>query len=159
MEHGVQSIPLYAGEGEIVYLSETFGVSFERVHTSKSEHVIGYIDLVAVHRFDKESQISDRVDKLLRIKFDLNYQITEDTCKVETLTVECLPGSDATEIYAADVSLPEQKEFDINEQMSGDLYIDFANFAVDFTEELNMQYGITVTENGDVKFSLQPVNV
>lgn len=89
----------------------------------------------------------------------MNYQITDDTCKVETLVVECLPGSDATEIYAADVSLPEQKEFDIHEQISGDVYIDFANFAVDFTEELKMQYGITITENGDVKFLLQPVNV
>ena len=158
MEHGVQSIPLYAGEGEIVYLSETFGVSFERVHTSKSEHVIGYIDLVAIHRFDKESRISDRIDKLLKIKFDLNYQITDATCKIETLAVEYLPGSDATDIYAADVSLPERKEFDINEQISGDAYIDFVNSVVDFAEELNMQYGITVTENGNVKFSLQPAN-
>ena len=158
MEHGVQSIPLYAGEGEIVYLNETFGVSFERLHTPEKEHVIGYIDLVAVHRFDKESQISDRVDKLLRIKIDLNYQITDDTCKVEILTVECLPSSDATDIYAADVSLPKQKEFDIDEQISGDVYIDFANFAVDFAKKMSIQYGITVTEKGDVVFSLHPVN-
>lgn len=129
------------------------------MHASEHEGVIGYIDLVAVHQFDKESRISERIDKLLRLKFDLNYQITDDTCKVETLVVECLPGSDATEIYAADVSLPEQKEFDIHEQISGDVYIDFANFAVDFTEELKIQYGITITENGDVKFLLQPVNV